>query len=239
MNSDQTLPQVPWLPAGRSLPLCDIPWLGRTVVHSTGEVYFCCHSDAVVGNVNDEPLAQIWNNAKMQAVRAALSEGRLPRECQTNDCLVGRDLATDKRLPYSQELQPDGLARQQALSLDMRHRLDVAELSLPGNVWTAGDELAVSLHVSGRLPQFSADVYLALADPQGTWRFLPQGQSYPTPCWPSLSLVGAAPLQLRIPVTEQTPKGDYKLAAALFAQGTPPVHVANCYWSQTVEFRIR
>ena len=80
-----------WLENLPPRPLCDIPWLGRAVVLSSGDVNFCCSSDAVVGNVNKEPLEEIWRGATMQGIRRSLAAQVLPPQCR---CHRRNDRAT-------------------------------------------------------------------------------------------------------------------------------------------------
>ena len=81
---------TPWVVHDENRPLCDVPWMGTSVVLSNGVVNFCCHSSAIAGNVNEATFDQIWQGPKMQFIRSELSEGRLPPECRTPSCPIYR-----------------------------------------------------------------------------------------------------------------------------------------------------
>ena len=49
-----------------------------TVINPDGTVYPCQYYAYPMGNVRDEPLAEIWNNARYRAFRRALKQGLLP-----------------------------------------------------------------------------------------------------------------------------------------------------------------
>jgi radical SAM protein with 4Fe4S-binding SPASM domain len=58
---------------------CHYLWQGPVYVHHDGNVFPCCYMwrGEPLGNANHEPLAQIWNNAKMQRLRRAHIDGKL------------------------------------------------------------------------------------------------------------------------------------------------------------------
>jgi radical SAM protein with 4Fe4S-binding SPASM domain len=64
-------------PAERRNP-CHYLWQGPAYVHHDGNVFACCYMwrGEPLGNANRQPLEEIWNNEKMQALRRAHIEGR-------------------------------------------------------------------------------------------------------------------------------------------------------------------
>ena len=68
---------------------CDEPWTGIFSVRTNGDVVCCpCYAKVRIGNINDASLHEIWNGEKMQHLRRAFSEGRLPDECRGQICPV-------------------------------------------------------------------------------------------------------------------------------------------------------
>lgn len=58
---------------------CHHLWQGPVYVHHDGSVFPCCYMwrGEPIGNVNNEPLAQIWNNERMQKLRQAHLSGEI------------------------------------------------------------------------------------------------------------------------------------------------------------------
>ncbi len=58
---------------------CHYLWQGPVYIHHDGNVFPCCYMwrGAPLGNANTQPVAEIWNNEKMQKLRQAHSDGRL------------------------------------------------------------------------------------------------------------------------------------------------------------------
>ncbi len=58
---------------------CHYLWQGPAYVHHDGNVFACCYMwrGEPLGNVNEQPLVQIWNNEKMQKLRQAHLDGRI------------------------------------------------------------------------------------------------------------------------------------------------------------------
>lgn len=80
----QAIPQFMTKPRRHA---CREPNRGSLVVLSDGSVTVCCadpEGDAIVGHVDDAPLAEILNNDKMRAFRRAHFERRFPALCR--DC---------------------------------------------------------------------------------------------------------------------------------------------------------
>ena len=80
----QAIPQ--FMAKARRHP-CREPNRGSLVVLADGRVTVCCadpEGDAVVGHIDDAPLAEILNNGKMRAFRRAHFRRRFPELCR--DC---------------------------------------------------------------------------------------------------------------------------------------------------------
>lgn len=67
--------------------LCYMPWK-RMVINPAGYICPACHCREMVGNVADNTLEEIWNNAKMQAYREKISRGSCMGLCNP-DCING------------------------------------------------------------------------------------------------------------------------------------------------------
>ncbi|MFA5374523.1 MAG: radical SAM/SPASM domain-containing protein [Dehalococcoidia bacterium] len=75
-------------PAERSAVMCTLPWEVMTVAWN-GDVLPCCYDyngRYVLGNMGSQPLADIWNGEKIQAIRKEFIENRvtnpLCRNCE-------------------------------------------------------------------------------------------------------------------------------------------------------------
>ena len=59
---------------------CHYLWRGPMYVKQNGDVYACCQSytldGAPLGNIEEQPLEQIWNSGEMQRMRRAHAAGR-------------------------------------------------------------------------------------------------------------------------------------------------------------------
>lgn len=67
--------------------LCHMPWK-RMVINPAGFICPACHCREMVGNVADNTLSAIWNNAKMQAYREKILRGTCTDLCNP-DCING------------------------------------------------------------------------------------------------------------------------------------------------------
>lgn len=78
-------------PARRKNP-CYFLWQGPVYIEENGDVFPCCHAWTAkpVGNVSERPLAEIWNNETMQAMRKAHLEGHAERFPECANCLAPR-----------------------------------------------------------------------------------------------------------------------------------------------------
>jgi len=56
--------------------VCNYPWTHFEVNNPNGDVTFCCDNNTVLGNVNNQTIAEIWNGKKYQLIRERmLKEG--------------------------------------------------------------------------------------------------------------------------------------------------------------------
>ncbi len=58
---------------------CHYLWQGPVYIHHDGNVFPCCYMwrGEPLGNANEQPLTEIWNNSKMQELRRAHLEGKI------------------------------------------------------------------------------------------------------------------------------------------------------------------
>ncbi len=49
-------------------PPCAIPW-EHALLDATGEVYICCQSTAVIGDINGKTLEDVWNGERAHELR--------------------------------------------------------------------------------------------------------------------------------------------------------------------------
>ena len=66
-----------------SAPLCVLPWM-HAQVQTTGEVHLCCianHREGALGNVHREPIHQIFQSNRINAIRQEMLRGTWPADC--------------------------------------------------------------------------------------------------------------------------------------------------------------
>ena len=225
-----------WLENLPLRPLCDIPWLGRAVVLSSGDVNFCCSSDAVVGNVNKEPLEEIWRGATMQGIRRSLAAQVLPPQCRTSSCPIHRgDVAT-----YLHQ-RMDGLVPDHALQRreSLRREL-VATRWECGATVRAGERVAVRVGLPALTQGQEVDVFLAFSAPDGALCFAPDGTDYPLPALRK-EYAGGSERCLELPAFEWPrglATGSWTVCVALFVFDSSPAAIANCLWSARAELQV-
>lgn len=234
---------VIWIAKQPRRPLCDVPWLGTSVVLSDGAVNFCCFSNAVVGNVQSQPFEQIWNGPAMRSIRQSLSEQRLPPQCQTTSCPIYRG----DQLHYLID-RMEGPYRFKATGTDdphagVRDRLQGSGLKVIG----AGDglrdasELRLELCYQGE--PLTVDLFVGIRHPDGIIRFLPNHDEYAVPFNSAIDLtVEETPMQITVlkqPAQCLAAAGAYEICAALFESGSNPNILSNCFWSVTNMLMLR
>jgi len=218
-----------WIERQPAHPLCDVPWVGRSVVLSDGRVNFCCYSDAVVGNVNEQPLEQIWRGEPMRRIRETLVRQRFPVECQSNSCPIFRG----DRYSFLHE-RMDGRERGEEAERD-RRELGASELSITPARAALGDPVRVELRLASRGSPRAVDLFVGVTAPDGRVRFLPEWTETPLPFALGVVVGGAGgPTTLALfdaPVGGAIVPGAYEICAGLFFPAANPNVAANCLWS--------
>ncbi|MBI1745435.1 MAG: SPASM domain-containing protein [Acidobacteria bacterium] len=71
---------------------CHYLWQGPVYVHHDGNVFPCCYMwrGEPLGNANQQPLVQIWNNERMQKLRQAHIDGNLAAYHECVNCHAPR-----------------------------------------------------------------------------------------------------------------------------------------------------
>jgi hypothetical protein len=222
-------PSCTWIERLPQHPLCDVPWVGRSVVLSDGRVNFCCYSDAVVGNVNEQPLEQIWRGEPMRRIRETLTQQRFPVECQSNSCPIFRG----DRFSYLHE-RMDGSARGEDADHD-RRELDASKLAITPARVALGDRVKVELRLASGGAPHAVDLFVGVTAPDGSVRFLPEWTETPLPFAQGVEVGGAgAPATLALfdaPVGGAIVPGPYEICVGYFLPAANPNVAANCLWS--------
>lgn len=63
-------------------PKCSRPWQ-NIIVSADGNVRFCCHTNALLGNLKKQSFEQIWNGEIAQNIREKFLENNIPQSCRT------------------------------------------------------------------------------------------------------------------------------------------------------------
>jgi len=236
-------PVPTWIENLPQRPLCDVPWLGRAVVLSTGDVNFCCSSDAFVGNVHHEPLAAIWRGNTMRRIRRTLAAQQFPPECRSNACPIYRGDASTYLLQ-----RMDGVATptQAARRASVRAALRDTQLLVAPRL-ARGDRLQIQLTLPDGM-WAEADLFVALTGPGGELRFLPELVDYPLPARRRFAIPAAAQTVevADIGVAEllagagagPAAIGAWTCCVGLFVVDANPTAMANCYWHARTTFEL-
>ena len=228
MSESQASGQILWLEDLPKRPLCDVPWMGNTVVLANGDVNFCCFSDAVIGNVKDAPLKEIWNNEAMRRIRRVLRDQDLPPECRTGSCPIFRGDENHVLLT-----RMEGAYRERLTGTSDPHAVIRAGFAGSGLVENAGGGRSGAsgfdfvVHYAG-VP-VCVDLYIAVRGKDGTIRFLPRHEEVPIPCRVGIRLPSEAPISFRYSLESDRP-GTYDVCGAVFESGSHPSIGSNCYW---------
>ena len=228
--------EVSWIHPSSPRPLCDVPWMGNSVVLADGSVNFCCFSSAVVGNVNQHSFEEIWRGNTMQRIRRALISQKLPAECQSTSCPIFRRDDTHyirDRMEGSNSFRSTGTHDPHK---EKRESLKHSAITIPPQ--SAGEPRAITIDFHNAGPAFYADLFVALTLPSGAVAFLPDYEPY------------AVPLQSGIEIRQhETPfilplgegkghSGECTVCAGLFQPHTDPNLLSNCYWSASATFML-
>ena len=68
---------------------CRLPW-EFMLIQTNGDIYPCCHSSIVLGNLKNEPWEKIWNGPLARELRKKFMKDILPKECVNQPCGVGK-----------------------------------------------------------------------------------------------------------------------------------------------------
>jgi hypothetical protein len=213
--------------------------MGNTVVLANGDVNFCCFSDAVVGNVNDTPLKEIWNNETMRRVRRGLRDQALPPECRSASCPIFR--GDENHIILT---RMEGAYRQQMTGTADPHALIRAGFAgsflREDRAAPAGSGPAFEFYLRYEGAPLCVDLYVAIRGEDGLVRFLPRLEEVPTPYRVGVRLPSDLPVLLRWPGGRWVAggrSGDYDLCGAVFESGSHPNIDSNCYWVTTMRTR--
>lgn len=248
-----------WIETERQRPICDVPWLGLTIVQADGNVNFCCFSNGIVGNVYQTDFEEIWNSREMRLIRLELSEQRLPAVCRSDNCPIFRgdrqhsalyrmegmhglrkSGAEDPRRIIREGLRGSGLRMSgDRLRIGDHLRLELVVKSLTQALathyyQTLIEDMKPDLFVKSSLPPLTADLFVCLRSAEGAVRFLPSGEDFAVPFEISLPLTGSSDF-IRVPLwdgpIEGVTVGKYEICAALFETESNPNLVSNCFWA--------
>ncbi len=93
--------------------ICKHPWAHFEVNNPNGNVTMCCNNDTVLGNVNEESIADIWNGEKFTRMRKRMVEEGAHAFCP-HTCPVLQGGKKYENLDWYQELDPEGPIRENA-----------------------------------------------------------------------------------------------------------------------------
>jgi radical SAM protein with 4Fe4S-binding SPASM domain len=234
-------PLVSWIRDQPKRPICDVPWLGGSVVLSNGDVYFCCFSGTKVGNVNETSFQDIWNGGTMQGIRQALIEGQLPTECRSGSCPIyrrdDRHYVVERMNSPHMPPQADGTRQLDDVIRETRASLSTVRLQLSKGC--SAQSLQLSLRLDMATPDLVADLFVAIDGPTGNRRFLPDHLfAVPYAAEVDCSRTLAIELDTHGLGDFMESPGLYRLCAALFEPRSNPNILANCYWSAMESFRL-
>jgi len=72
-------------------PMCHHPWKSVSI-NEKGEVFPCCVSEMLLGDLNKSSLLEIWNNKQYQKLRKTVNSSHPPKDCK-NCILRGNDFS--------------------------------------------------------------------------------------------------------------------------------------------------
>jgi len=93
--------------------ICKHPWTHFEVNNPNGDVTMCCNNDTVLGNVNDDSIADIWNGDKFSRIRKRMVEEGAHAFCP-HTCPVLQGGKKYENLDWYKELDPEGPIRENA-----------------------------------------------------------------------------------------------------------------------------
>lgn len=93
--------------------ICKHPWAHFEVNNPNGNVTMCCNNDTVLGNVNDESIADIWNGERFSRMRRRMIEEGAHAICP-HTCPVLQGGKKYENLDWYRDLDPEGPIRENA-----------------------------------------------------------------------------------------------------------------------------
>ncbi len=70
-----------FFPLSPASGICAAPWIGQFTVTLSGDVFLCCLSSIILGNLHHSSLQEIWQGPRMTSIRKAFNRGYYPHEC--------------------------------------------------------------------------------------------------------------------------------------------------------------
>ena len=98
--------------------ICAIPWMHLNF-EPNGKVVPCCltsHHNYFAGDLNTQPIEQIWNSDNMKSLRKQMINGERPKICDT--CFNKEDVTGVSGRHYHNRDFPDVLKKIPAITLD-------------------------------------------------------------------------------------------------------------------------
>ncbi len=93
--------------------ICKHPWTHFEVNNPNGDVTMCCNNDTVLGNVNDDTIADVWNGDKFSRIRKRMVEEGAHAFCP-HTCPVLQGGKKYENLDWYEDLDRDGPIRENA-----------------------------------------------------------------------------------------------------------------------------
>ncbi len=85
---DKPVPSVKDMKVKNLREKCSFPW-EYMLIQTNGDIYPCCHSEYLLGNLNNESWENIWNGPKAKELRKKFMRDILPKECVNQPCGLG------------------------------------------------------------------------------------------------------------------------------------------------------
>lgn len=232
----------PWCEGLPPPPLCDVPWMGNVTVAEDGNVQFCCYSPAIVGNVNQEPFAAIWNGPTMRRIRESLHRREFPAECRTTSCPVFRGDEHHFILERSRGPVRPGRHDGADPHAEARAGLVGTRLLRSKEEGRHGEPLAIELEVMATpAAPLRVDLFVALLSAAAAPRFLPDLGEIPIPFHAELEIPRSPSSRITLfdgLVPIDAPAGEHELIAALFLPNSNPSIASNCLLATRIALRI-
>lgn len=90
--------------------ICKHPWAHFEVNNPNGNVTMCCNNDTVLGNVNEQPIEEIWNGEGFTRMRKRMVEEGAHAFCP-HTCPVLQGGKKYENLDWYEDLDPEGPIR--------------------------------------------------------------------------------------------------------------------------------